>query len=329
MRKQLTSSPAISPDTSTSSTEPLHIKYRPRSFKEVIGQDDVVKSLKSALSGKARPHSFLFTGDSGTGKTTLARIVAGQLGVDPNNLIEVDAATNNGIDVMRDIMSPLRYHGFGDTPNKAVILDEAHMLTKQAWASLLKIVEEPPPHVFFMFCTTDAGKVPDNIATRCLRYSLRLLRHDDLMDLLESICEDEDLNTPQKILSMVAQACGGSPRMALVMLAMVHDCDDEDEAARLLETPMDNKEIIDLCRQLVKGDLTWPRLTATLKAMGEMPAESIRIVIVNYLNSCLIGARSDKDAIRLLDMLECFTKPGQPSDKMAPLLLAFGRFIFP
>jgi len=101
-----------------------------------------------------------------------------------DHLVEVDAATNNGIDVMRDIMSPLRYHGFGDTPNKAVILDEAHMLTKQAWASLLKIVEEPPPHVFFMFCTTDAGKVPDNIATRCLRYSLRLLRHDDLMDLL-------------------------------------------------------------------------------------------------------------------------------------------------
>lgn len=295
----------------------------------MIGQDAVVKSLKTSLADKARPHSFLFTGDSGTGKTTLARIVAAQLGVEPNNLIEIDAATNNGIEVMRDIMGPLRYHGFGETPNKAVILDEAHMLTKQAWASLLKSVEEPPPHVFFMFCTTDAGKVPENIATRCLRYSLKLLPHDDLMDLLEGVCDDEGLKTDQKILSLIAQSCNGSPRMALVMLATVHDCDDLDEAARLLETPLDNKEVIDLCRQLVRGDLTWQKLTQTLKAMGEMPAESIRIVIVNYLNACLLGAKSDRDAMRLLDMLECFTKPGQPSDKMAPLLIAFGRFIFP
>lgn len=310
-------------------SDSLHVKYRPRTFKEVLGQDHVVKSLAQVLKDKARPHSFLFTGDSGTGKTTLARILTAEFNVDPSNIIEVDAATNNGIDVMRDIMSPLRYHGFGDTPNKAIILDEAHMLSKQAWASLLKTVEEPPAHVFFFFCTTDAGKVPENIATRCLAYSLKLLKHDDLMDLLEWVCEEEGLNVESDVLSMVARACNGSPRRALVHLAMVHDCESSAEVATLLESPLENKEVIDLCRALVKGDLSWTTMTSILKSMPDMPAESIRIVIVNYLNSCALGARNEKDAIRILDMLECFSKPCITSDKLAPLLIAFGRFIFP
>ncbi len=161
-----------------------------------------------------------------------------------------------------------------------------------------------------------------------MAYHLRQVKYDVIMDLLESVCVAERLDTPDRILSLVARSCDGSPRQALVMLAMVSECEDEEEAARVLETPVDNAEVIELCRMLVKGELTWPKLTATLKGLGEMPAESIRIVIVNYLNSCLLGAKSDRDAIRLLDMLECFTRPGQPSDKLAPLFLAFGRFIF-
>ena len=310
-------------------SEPLHVKYRPKKFKEVIGQDHVVKSLNQVLKDKARPHAFLFTGDSGTGKTTLARILTQEFKVDPSNIIEVDAATNNGIDVMRDIMGPLRYHGFGDTPNKAIILDEAHMLSKQAWASLLKTVEEPPEHVFFFFCTTDAGKVPANIATRCLGYSLKPLKYDDIMDLLDWVCEEEKLDVGNELLSLVARSCNGSPRQALVQLAMIHDCDDTEEAMTLLETPLDNKEVIDLCRALVKDELTWSKLTATLKEMNELSAESIRIIVVNYLNACVMGARSDKDAVRLLEMLECFSKPCITTDKLAPILIAFGRFIFP
>jgi DNA polymerase III gamma/tau subunit len=225
-------------------------------------------------------------------------------------------------------VSGLRYHGFGEQPNKAFIIDEAHALSKAAWQSLLKPIEEPPPHVYFFILTTESGKVPETIVTRCANYQLKSVKHDDLMDLLEFVSKAEGLKTSAPILSQVARACDGSPRKALVMLGMVQDCDDEDEARAILESPLDNAELIDLCRMLIRGDLTWPKLTQTLKALPEMPAESARIVIVNYLSSCAMGARSDKEAIRFCDLIYEFSKPFPTSDKLAPLLLAFSNIIF-
>ena len=320
---------AIQVEETPATTLPLHLKYRPDHLAAVIGQKAVVKSLEATLTAQARPHTFLFTGPAGTGKTTLARIVAAKFNCAPESMVEIDAASNSGIDDMRQITSALRYNGFGAHPNKAVIIDECQGLSKQAWDSLLKSTEEPPPHVYFFFCSTNPDKIPKAMVTRCQAYTLNPVKFDDLMDLLEDVCKREKFDTSERILTRVAQACEGSPRAALTMLSKVYDCEDEQEAAVLLEQPLDNAEVIDLCRMMVRGDLTWPKLTTTLKALSDTPAESIRIVIVNYLNACLLGAKSDKDAMHLLDMLECFMKPGNPSDKMAPLLIAFGRYVFP
>ena len=310
-------------------TEPLHIKYRPKTLEDVLGHKAIVSSLKATLKAKARPHTFLFTGPAGTGKTTLARIVAQQLGCDAATMVEVDAASTSGIDDMRGVTSALRYNGFGDNPNKAIIIDECQGLSKQAWDSLLKSTEEPPPHVFFFFCSTNPGKIPAAMVTRCQSYNLNPVKLDTLLDLLEDVCNQERYDTSDVILQRVAKAAEGSPRAALTLLAKVHDCANEAEASVLLQMPMDNAEVIGLCRLLVRGDLQWAKLTQTLTAMADTPAETVRIIIVNYLNACLLGAKRDNDVPRLLDMLECFSKPGNTSDKMAPLLLAFGRFIYP
>lgn len=306
---------------------PIHVKYRPSTLKEVRGQKPVVKSLAEQLEKKNRPHSYLFCGPAGTGKTTMARIMARGVGAEPSNIIELDAATHNGIDDMREITSALRYQGFGASSVKAIILDECHQLTKQAWQAILKAVEEPPAHVYFFLCTTESGKVPATISSRCSVYALQPLPRADLLDLLEEVCDEEDFDCGPEILNKIASSCDGSPRRALTMLATAHSVTDRDELEILLQQPDENPEVIDLCRLLVGGKLNWTKLTSTLKAMPEMPAESIRIVIANYLASCLMGAKSDRDAGRLADMLHPFSKPFASSDKLAPLLLAFADLI--
>jgi DNA polymerase-3 subunit gamma/tau len=307
--------------------QPLHLKYRPVHLDDVLGQDEVVKSIRKAIAAKTRPHAFILTGPSGCGKTTIARILAKGFNCGPGSIIEVDAASNSGVEAMKEVTSGARYQGFGAEPNKAYIIDECHSLSKQAWQSLLKSIEEPPEHVYYFFCTTEAGKIPDTITSRCNSYLLKPVRFDGIMDLLEMVCDAEKYKTPDDILKQVALACGGSPRRALVMLNMVYDVEDKEECARILETPLENKEIIDLCRALVKGNMNWQDVTEGLRSLGDTNPESIRIVIVNYLNACAMSAKSDGAAVRLLDMLHAFTRPCNPADKMAPILLAFGEFV--
>lgn len=313
------------------SEDPLHLKYRPVELDGVIGQKEVVGSLEKLLKSKTRPHAFLFTGPAGTGKTTLARIVMKRLGCDPSSIIETDAASNNGIDAMRSLTEGLRYQGFGSRPNKGIIIDEAHAVTKAAWQSLLKSVEEPPPHVFWVFCTTEPTKVPEAIVTRCHTYNLRSVRTQDIEELLEQVAEAESLDVTRTIdrsLEMVARACNGSPRQALVMLSMIRDCRSEEEVARLLESPGENAEIIELCRLLLGSRLEWSKVTSTLARIEGVTAESARIVIANYLSACLMKCRSEKEARNLLDLAYPFSKPFVTTDKLLPLLVAFGEVLY-
>ena len=282
------------------------------------------------LKGTSRPHTFLFTGQAGIGKTTLARILADQFQCSPANIVEVDAAVTNGVEDMRALVDTMRFTGFGTRPNKMFIIDECHMLSKQAWGPLLKATEEPPEHVFFVFCTNVDGKVPDTISSRAQTYHLKPVRNDDLVDLLMVVCESEDVDMDTATLSMIARASEGSPRTALTMLQKTAHCKSKNDVADLLEQPLENTEVIELCRALVAGKLDWKTVQSTIKGMSETAtAESTRIMIVNYLNSCLLGAKSEKDVPRLLDILAAFSKPCNPTDKWAGILLALGDFIFP
>src|SRR4051812_5103506 len=216
----------------------LYRKYRPQDFDEVVGQEPVVRTLKNAISAGQVRQAYIFAGPRGTGKTSLARILAKGLncanGPTPNpdrvchacvaiangtslDVIEMDAASQRGIDDIREIreravLQPVegRY--------KVYILDEAHQLTDAAWNALLKLIEEPPPHLVFVFCTTDIGKVLPTVRSRCQTFTFARPRLPELRQLLRRVADGEGIDVPDAALSLVARAARGSFRDAVSTL---------------------------------------------------------------------------------------------------------------
>lgn len=311
----------------------LHLKYRPKDFDEVLGHKTVLESIKQTLT-KSRSRAFLFTGPSGVGKTTLARILARTVGVDPGspNCIELDAATRTGVDSVREIQDLIQYAPIGKTKNRVIILDEAHMLTRGAWNALLKSVEEPPPGVYWAFCTTEPGKIPDTILTRCAHYSLDLVSEDDIFHLLESVAAKEHKegtmeNVPEEVLELVSRKAGGSPRQALVFLAKVAHCGTKKEAIRVLRAlEAGKKEVIDLCRLLAKGG-TWEEALTILSAIENTSGESVRRVVQAYFVTWAMKEKRSTQAARICAVLEAFQGPYSDSDSMAPVLLSLGQLL--
>lgn len=299
----------------------LHVKHRPTSFAQVLGQADVVASLRRAVKDK-RAHAYIFTGPSGTGKTTLARILADAFTASTQ---EIDGATNSGADAIRDVVSQSNYRAIGTSGVKAIIIDEAHRLSAAAWTCLLKPIEEPPGHVFWFFCTTEEAKIPKTIQTRCLRYRLKPLSEELLLELLITVADAEGFEVPDPVFEAIAEASGGSPRQALVYLESCLYAKGANEARRLMQSGINSREAIDLCRWLVAGRAhSWPEAVKYLKALNGTDAESVRINVVNYLTVVLMGTKDQRKATFLLTLLEPFLEPYTQSDKLAPLMRSIG-----
>lgn len=173
----------------------LYRKYRPQSFNDVVGQEQAVAVLSSALQHNKVSHAYLFCGGRGTGKTTVARIVARDVGCNDEDIIEIDAASNRGIDEIRELRDAVRLAPFS-SKYKVYIIDEAHMLTKEAANALLKTLEEPPSHIIFILATTDPEKLPPTIVSRCQKIVFKNPDTKTLAERLQYIAEKEgcDLN---------------------------------------------------------------------------------------------------------------------------------------
>jgi DNA polymerase-3 subunit gamma/tau len=308
----------------------LHTKYRPLTFEEVLGQDGTVVSLKQAIKGK-RAHSYIFTGPSGTGKTTLARILANEFAggqATVANIEEIDAATNSGADAIRDIVNRSHYRAIGTSGVKSIILDEAHRLSAAAWTILLKPIEEPPKHVYWMLCTTEPGKIPKTIQTRCLKYDLKPVGEELIYELLQSVAEVEGFETPDEIIAALAEDAGGSPRQGLVWLEACAHAKSVKEARIIIQSATQSREAIDLAKWLLSGrGQTWAEAVKFVKALENTDAESTRIMLMNYFSSVLLNTTGDDKARQVLALMEPFRNSFNSSDRVAPLLYSIAMAI--
>lgn len=191
----------------------LYRKYRPQSFKEVLGQEHVVSALEGALALGRVSHAYLFSGSRGTGKTSVARILAKTLGTRDRDLYEIDAASNRGIDDIRLLRDSVAAMPF-ESRYKVYIVDEVHMLTKEAWNALLKTLEEPPLHALFIFATTELEKVPETIISRCQTFAFKRPSQRILKETAERIAKKEGFVIESAAAELVALLAEGSYRDA-------------------------------------------------------------------------------------------------------------------
>jgi DNA polymerase III subunit gamma/tau len=304
----------------------LHKKYRPDRWEDVVGQRHIVASLQKIIKRQSS-QAFLFIGPSGTGKTTLARIVAKEFGCLSKDILEIAAAVFTGVDSMRQVQESLQYKPFGKGEKRAIIVDEAARLSGAAWDSILKATEEPPPHVIWLFCTTEPQKVPAAIKTRCTTSSLKPVSDDELRDLLDYVCKEEGFKTADAVRGLIVKEANGSPRQALVFLEQCADITDRRVAADILRTALESDASLELCRLVVNGG-SWSKAMGFLEKLdGENP-EGTRILVVNYIAKVLQNAKSDKEVCHLLRVMEAFSTPYNASERNAPLLLSVGRVLF-
>jgi DNA polymerase-3 subunit gamma/tau len=221
-----------------SATTVLARKWRPKTFAQLVGQEHVVRALSNALTQNRLHHAYLFTGTRGVGKTTIARIFAKSLNcatgitatpcgecsacieIDSGrfiDLIELDAASNTGIDNMREVLDNAQYLPTS-ARFKVYIIDEVHMLSKQAFNSMLKTLEEPPAHVKFILATTDPQKIPVTVLSRCLQFNLKQLPPALIAAHLKYVLEQEQIAFDAPAVGLIARAAQGSMRDALSLL---------------------------------------------------------------------------------------------------------------
>ena len=280
-------------------------KYRPQNFSDLLGQETMVQILSNAFESGRIAHAYMLTGVRGIGKTTTARLLARSLNYSSNEIneptiniskygehckeimesrhidvLEMDAASRTGIADIREIIDSVSY-ATTSARFKIYIIDEVHMLSKSAFNGLLKTLEEPPPHVKFIFATTEVHKIPLTILSRCQRFDLKQLDEKNMMHLLSSVCKSENVEIPDNILSIIGRAASGSARDGLSILDQTitlseHDPNLGEDSIREMLGLSDNSVIIDLFEAIESCDIE--KALALIKLQTEKGADPLNII---------------------------------------------------
>lgn len=303
-------------------------KYRPTTFAELIGQAAMVRTLGNAIASGRLAQAFLLAGVRGVGKTTTARLIARALncegpdgkggptiapcGVCPQcvsiaedrhpDVIEMDAASRTGVDNIRDLIDGVRYAPI-NARYKVYILDEVHMLSEKAFNALLKTLEEPPAHVKFIFCTTEARKVPVTVLSRCQRFDLRRVEAQTLVEHLAGIAKIEGAEIETEALALIARAAEGSVRDALSLLdqaiAHGHGRASRAEVVEMLGLA-DRGQVLDLLEALLRGDVA--KALADLRSQYESGADPIAVIrdlleLAHWITRIKVSPQAADDAL--------------------------------
>ena len=302
-------------------------KYRPQTFEEVVGQGHVTTTLANAVMAGRLAHAILFSGPRGTGKTTVARILAKTINCEKNrntpsavpcntcrscveitngsavDVFEIDGASNNSVDQVRDLRDNVRYMP-AHSPYKIYIIDEVHMLSLAAFNALLKTLEEPPAHVKFMFATTEAHKIPVTILSRCQRHDMRRVDLDVLTEHLASLCTKENVVVEPKSLALIAQEAGGSVRDSLSLLDQVIGAGtgeiSHDQVLGILGT-VDRQNLFDLSAAMLRRDV--PAVLALIDSIYDRGHDLKKLYarITEHFRNLLV-VKITKDSGRLVDV---------------------------
>jgi DNA polymerase III subunit gamma/tau len=318
----------------------LYRQYRPSGFDEVRGQEQVTGVLEKAIKNKKIGHAYLFCGTRGTGKTSVARILARELGVSDKDLYEMDAASNRGIDDIRELREGVYAMPF-ESPYKFYIIDEAHMLTKEAWNAFLKTLEEPPAHAIFVLATTERDRVPDTIQSRCEIYTFKQPSRDMLADTVSDVAKKEGFTLDRAAAELIALLAEGSFRDALSILQKVLAVSSGKKIEMKTVEDVSGAPRGELIRSLLQA-VAKKDADAALAAMQQavkanMDARTLAKLLIHRLRVVLLMRYAPSIATELGEELTeadrevaatLSKEPGINSDTLKSMLDAYGKMAY-